>query len=156
MAGDGQGAVQLHPAAHGEGLPALVLLGSANGVRILLAQLGHCRRGDEVALVELGGEAHDLVLALAALLLAEHQGLEDLNLLRAKERGISNVIRVLMFHAKSFTYIAKVDDLGDERSVRLLKLQRYQVLANVRGNTLLDHLATLQQKKINGLYSNKC
>lgn len=119
MAGDGQGAVQLHPAAHGEGLPALVLLGSANGVRILLAQLGHCRRGDEVALVELGGEAHDLVLALAALLLAEHQGLEDLNL------------------------IAKVDDLGDERSVRLLKLQRYQVLANVGGNTLLDHLATL-------------
>jgi len=51
-----------------------------------------------------------------------------------------------MFHAKSFTYIAKVDDLGDERSVRLLKLQRYQVLANVGGNTLLDHLATLQKK----------
>lgn len=119
MSGDGQRAVELYPAAHGEGLTALVLLGSADGVRILLAQLGHCRRGDEVAFVELGCEAHDLVLALTTLLLAENQSLEDLNL------------------------IAKVDDLGDERSVGLLKLQRYQVLANVGGNTLLDHLAAL-------------
>lgn len=84
MSGDGQRAVELYPAAHGEGLTALVLLGSADGVRILLAQLGQCRRGDEVAFVELGCEAHDLVLALTTLLLAENQSLEDLNLLQGR------------------------------------------------------------------------
>lgn len=81
---DGQRAIQLDPTAHGVCLTSLVLLWGAYGVRILLTQLGHRIRGYEVALVELCGKAHDLILTLAALLLPQHEGLQYLYLLQSE------------------------------------------------------------------------
>jgi hypothetical protein len=65
--------------------PAEVLLGGADRAGVLLAQLRHRVRRDERVLVEVENHAHHLVLALAALLLAQDQRLQDLHLLQRKK-----------------------------------------------------------------------
>lgn len=146
---DGQRAIQLDPTAHGVCLTSLVLLGGAYGVRILLTQLGHRIGGDKVALVELCGKAHDLILTLAALLLAQHKGLQYLYLLRSEcetNEDFYYCWRRFTPPLSSFdvvTYIAEVDELRDEGAVGLLELQGNQILANIGRNALLYHLAAL-------------
>lgn len=147
---DGQRAIQLDPTAHGVCLTSLVLLGGAYGVRILLTQLGHRIGGDKVALVELCGKAHDLILTLAALLLAQHKGLQYLYLLQSEcetnedfyyNAGEGLLLPHLLLYV--VTYIAEVDELRDEGAVGLLELQGNQILANIGRNALLYHLAAL-------------
>lgn len=67
--------------------PPPVLLRRPYRPRILLSQLGHRVRGDEGVLREVEDEADDLVLALAALLLAQDQRLQDLYFLRESVIG---------------------------------------------------------------------
>ena len=86
---------------HGVVGPAEVLLRGADRARVLLAELRHGVGGDERLLLEVEDETHDLVLALAALLLAEDESFEDLDFLQIHKTCIFGSLWLFRFASKS-------------------------------------------------------